>query len=410
MTMYRIRVTRDTPVSGEFEWAGLGGDGIALAVGRGHLDQSPVSGDCELVLASDLVLLDKVAASTSQQRRLTPALRYLAEDLALPDPEQLHVAAIPRADRNYLGLAIVDREWLQSVLRRLGDANLTARSAYPESLLPALMAHTWTAVWTGREGFVRTGQWEAFAFDSTDGDGAPVALSLALQSARAVGTGPQAIIVRSTSSVALPNLERWTAELGLPVDPGPEWHWSDVRMRPGVEMLQGEFAVAGTAGAWLQRLRFSAILAAALLGASSLALGLDWRAKVRERDALLQEMRAVYRDTFGDRAVVLDAPLQMGRALSDLRQQEGQIAPGDFVALVGVATERLPDPARLSVEGMTYDAAQLTVSLRPTSGLPTTGMLEELRSTAVPPGYEARVDATPGSETITLRLRAGRGM
>lgn len=409
MTATRIRVTRDTPASGAFEWVTLGKDGAVLASGAAHLDRSPVSGECELVLASDLVLLDKVAASASQQERLAPALRYLAEDLALPDPERLHVVAIPRAERDSLGLAIVDRQWLGNLLARLDSAHLKARSAYPESLLPTLAPHAWTAVWAGGEGFVRTGQSEAFAFDCTERDVAPVALRLAIEGARAAGGGPQAIVVRSAPPSAPPDLDAWATELGLPVEAGAEWHWSGAQRRPDVELLQGEFAVRGLAGPWLRRLRLSAILAATAIALSSLAIGLDWGAKSRERNALLQQMRTLYREAFGDKAAVVDAPLQMGRALADLRQQAGQVATGDFVALLGVATERLLDPARHRVESITYENAQLTVTLRPAAGQQPAALLEELRATAVPPGIDVRAEAAPGTGSIALRLRAVAG-
>jgi general secretion pathway protein L len=409
MTKCRIRVTRDTPISGAFEWARLDDDGAVLAAGHGQLDDSPVSGDCELVLASDLVLLDKVTASASQQRRLAPALRFLAEDLALPDPERLHVAAIPRAERDSLGLAIVDRQWLQSVLAKLGSAGLTARSAYPESLLPTPMPHAWTVVWVAGEGFVRTGRYEALALDCTEGDTPPVALRLALESAKGAGGGPQALVVHSTASSAAPDLKAWAAALGLPVESGPEWHWASARRPTDVELLQGEFAVRGAAGPWLRRLRVSAGLAAAVIALSSAAIALDWAAKVRERDTLLREMRTQYRESFGDNAVVVDAPLQMARALADLRQQAGQISAGDFVALLAVASERLLDPARHHVESISYEAGLLTLSLRPAGGQPEAALLEELRATAVPPGYEVRAEAAPGTGSIVLRLRAGRG-
>lgn len=407
MTQCRIRVTRETPISGAFEWARLDGGGAVLAAGHGQLEHSPVSGDCELVLASDLVLLDKVAASASQQRRLAPALRFLAEDLALPDPERLHVAAIQRTEPDSVGLAIIDRQWLQSVLAKLENAGLAPRSACPESLLPALMPHAWSVVWSGGEGFVRCGQHEAFAFDWTDGTIPPVALGLALQSAKATGVGPRALIVQCTPSSSAPDLNAWATALGLPVESGPEWNWAGSRRPPGVDLLQGEFAVRGGAGSWLRRLRVSAGLAAAVIALSSVAIALDWAAKSRERDALLREMRTLFLESFGENAVVVDAPLQMKRILADLRQQAGQIAPGDFVALLGVATERLLDPARHRVERISYEAAQLTVSLRPAGGQPSAALLEELRAAAVPQGYEVRAEAAQATDTVTLQLRAG---
>jgi general secretion pathway protein L len=408
MSVCRIRVTRDTPVSGAFEWTTLDRQGAVLASGVANLDHSPLTGACELVLASGLVSLERVAAHPSQQRRLGSALRYLAEDFALADPEQLHVASAPGPDRSSLCLAIVDRQWLRTLLERLQGARLAARAAYPESLLPALMPHTWTLVWGGAEGFVRTGKHEALALDVAEPNAVPTALRLALDSARAAGTGPQAIVVRSVMQSAPPDVDAWSAALGVPVEEGPAWHWSSAQPRPDFELLQGEFAARG-AGSWPQRLRRPALLAAILLALNSAAIALDWGAKVRERNALREEMRVVYRETFGAGAVVVDAPLQMRRALADLRKQAGHIGPGDFLALLGAAAEILPGPAGARLESIAYENAALTVTLRPAAGKPAAALLEELRAVSPPAKAQARVEAASTSGAIVMTLRPEPG-
>ena len=401
MTTCRIRVTRDTPVSGAFEWVTLGEQGELLASGSANLAQPPVTGPCEVVLASDLVSLERVAVPPSQQRRLGSALRYLVEELALPDPERLHVAAAPAPERGALCLGIVDRQWLRSLLEKLAGAKLSATAAYPETLLPTLLPHTWTVVWLGGEGFVRTSENEAVALDATQRDGAPRNLRLALEQASVADSRPQTVVVRCGRGAAPPHIKAWSRALDVPVEAGPEWSWSDAQRRPPLDLLQGEFAARFVAAPWLRRLRRPAILAAALLALGSIALALDWWAKVRERDALLAEMRTVYRETFGERATVVDPPLQMGRALADLRQRAGHVGPADFVALLGVAAELLPDPAG-RIEALAYDGTALTVTLRPAAQ---EALLKELRGKIPPRGYEVTQQAAPGGGGMTLRLR-----
>lgn len=401
MTTCRIRVTRDTPVSGAFEWVTLGEQGELLASGSANLAQPPVTGPCEVVLASDLVSLERVAVPPSQQRRLGSALRYLVEELALPDPERLHVAAAPAPERGALCLGIVDRQWLRSLLEKLAGAKLSATAAYPETLLPTLLPHTWTVVWLGGEGFVRTSENEAVALDATQRDGAPRNLGLALEQASVADSRPQTVVVRCGRGAVPPHIKAWSRALEVPVEAGPEWSWSDAQRRPPLDLLQGEFAARSVAAPWLRRLRRPAILAAALLALGSIALALDWWAKVRERDALLAEMRTAYRETFGERATVVDAPLQMGRALADLRQRAGHVGPADFVALLGVAAELLPDPAG-RIEALAYDGTALTVTLRPAAQ---EALLKELRGKIPPRGYEVTQQAAPGGGGMTLRLR-----
>lgn len=405
MTTCRIRVTRDTPASGAFEWVTLNRLGAVLASGAANLEHSPVAGECELVLASDLVSLERVAAPPTQRKRLGSALRYLAEEFTISDPERLHVAAAPGSDRNSMVLASLDRQWLEQLLARLHGANLEATSAYPESLLPALAPRTWTVVWTGEEGFLRTGPAEAVSLDVAEPKAPPTGLRLALGSARAAGADPLAILVRGVVQSEPPDIDAWSAALGVPVELGPAWHWASAQRRPDFELLQGEFAARGAAGTWLQRLRRPALLAAVFLALNSAAIGLDWGAKVRERNVLQADMRALYRETFGAGATVVDAPLQMRRALANLRQQAGHGGPGDFLALLGAASERLLDPARVRVESMSYENAALTATLRPVAGRQAAALLEELRAVTLPAAFNMRVESAPTSGAIVLTLR-----
>jgi general secretion pathway protein L len=288
-------------------------------------------------------------------------------------------------------------------------ARLDASTAYPESLLPALMPRTWTLVWGGSEGFVRTGKYEALVLDVAEPNSVPTALRLALDNARAAGGSPQAIVVRSVMQAAPPDVDAWAAALGVPVEEGPAWHWASAQPRPDFELLQGEFAARGAAGSWSQRLRRPALLAAVLLALNSAALALDWGAKVRERNALREEMSAVYRETFGAGATVIDAPLQMRRALEDLRKQAGHSGPGDFVALLGAAAEILPGFAGSRLESVAYENAALTVTLRPVAGQQTSALLEALRAKSPPPQFQARAEAAPASGAIVLTLRPRPG-
>jgi general secretion pathway protein L len=327
----------------------------------------------------------------------------------LPDPEQLHVAATPGPAKSSLCLAIVDRQWLRSLLAKLEGAGLVAVSAYPESLLPALELHTWTVVSRGDEGFARTGDNQAITLDRTEGTAAPAALQLALEQARAEGAGPQAIVVRPVRGTSPPDVHAWSAALGVPVEAGPEWHWAGAHQRPGIELLQGEFAARRGAAPWLQRLRPAAIMAIALIVLSSIAIAIDWGVKARERRLLVEEMRTIFRETFGASAVIVDPPLQMGRSLAELRQQAGYASRGDFLVLLRIFAEDIRDPVRHRIESMAFENAALSVTLRHALGLAPAALAKELRAKQVPQGYEARLEEASAAGTVTVRLQLKAG-
>jgi type II secretion system protein L len=406
MTLCRILATRDTPLSGEFEWATLDERGKALRSGASNLRQPAVSGPCELVIASDLVVLDRITVPVAQQRRLASALRFLVEDRAIPDPERLHVAARPTQDKAVLGAAIVDRQWLGDLLTALKGAGLEPRTAFPECLLPERSPHGWTVVCNGQRSFARTSDMEGFALDCGRGDEPPAALALALSNARESGDVPDTITLMMGAGAEIPDLQRWAASLEVPVARGPAWRWSDAHREPAFSLLQGEFAPSGTRDDWLHGLRRPAILGAIALAIGSLGIAADWAVKARERAELVAEMNAIYARLFGERAVIVDAPLQASRALADLRQQAGQVGTGEFLFLFMAVSERLPEPPRWRIDGIQYEGATLVLSLRAPEPAQTQSLAEALRGRMRIAGLETRIDEAGVAGAQALRLSA----
>ena len=401
-----IRVGRDSPANGSFDWAILDASGSVRETGTSSLGPPPYAGPCRLVVASELVLLDRVAAPAAQQRGLSAALRYLAEDSAIPDPEQLHVVAAPAPAENSLCLAVIDRHWLERMLESLARTGLTAVSACPECLLPELLPRAWTVVWNGGDSFARTGPAEGFALDSTKAGDPPVALRLALDEARGAASAPERIVVRVAPGVAPPDCVRWSSQLGVAVDQGPEWRWAQAQTQPGLEILQGEFAPRADERNWKRRLRRPAMLAGALVLVAILGVATDWAVKASERRSLHAEMAAVYRTTFGANAVVVDPPLQMNRALAGLRQQAGKFVAGDFLVLLGSVANPLLDPQRHRVDSITYGNSTLTLSLGAQNPAHAGALLEELRAKATIRRLDIRIEPAADAGNASLRLIA----
>jgi general secretion pathway protein L len=406
VTLCVLRLRRDSATTGSYEWAILDDGGSLRETGNSSLGPPPFAGACRLVLASELVLLDRVAAPAAQQRGLSGALRFLVEESAIPEPERLHVVSAPAHSADALCLAVIDRQWLERMLGRLARAGLVAVSACPECLLPELLPRAWTVVWNGNDGFARTGPAEGFALDCTDPGDPPVALRLALEAARSAGSIPQQIVVRAAPGGALPDCARWSSQLGVTVEPGPEWRWAQAQGRPGLELLQGEFAPRAAEHAWQRSLRRSAVIAAALVVLTTLGIAIDWAAKAGERKALLGEMEAVYRASFGANAVVVDAPLQMSRALASLRQQAGKPVASDFLVMLGSVADRLLDPQRQKIDSIAFADGTLTLSLRPQDPAQLGVVLDELRAKAAIRGLDVRIEPVTVAGNSSLRVIA----
>ncbi|HEV8110004.1 MAG TPA: type II secretion system protein GspL, partial [Burkholderiales bacterium] len=124
MSACRIRLGREFPQSGRFEWALVSELGSVLESGVSDLAMPPRGRPCEAVLAAELVLLERVALPAAQQRRLQTALRFLAEDSIVPDPARVHVAAARTPQKDVVCVGVVEREWLAQALGRLGRAGI----------------------------------------------------------------------------------------------------------------------------------------------------------------------------------------------------------------------------------------------------------------------------------------------
>jgi general secretion pathway protein L len=409
MTTCRVRLERDSPATGSFEWVILDARGSAIERGASLLQPPPTGGACELVIASELVLLETIPAPAAQQRRISAALRFLVEDSAIPEPEQLHVAAGITPAKDVLSVAIVDRQWMKGALALLERSRLVVRSAYPECLLPERLPRTWTVVWNGEQSFVRTGESEGLALDANDEGGPPISLRLALDRARDAASVPERLVLRTVHGITAPAVEQWSATLGVTVELGPEWHWAHAQGRPALDLLQGEFAPRVTERNWSRVLRRPALLAGALVVLMSCGMAMDWAVKAGERKVLLAQMQEIYRRAFGDNAVVVDAPLQMTRALDQLRRQSGEFSADDFVPLFAKVADRLLDPAKHRIESIAYGDGVLTVSVRPNNASQFSTLFGEMRANTSIPGVDVKLEAVESAGTISLRATANPG-
>jgi len=403
MSVCRVRLGRDFPATGRFDWALLDERGVVLESASSELAMPPRARRCEALVAAELVLLERVSVPAAQQRRLRGALRFVAEDSLLPDPGRVHVAAEPAREKDLLDVAIVDREWFAQALARLDRVGLRPDAAYPECLLPELEPRAWVVVCNGADSFARTGEREGFALDSAANDEPPVGLQLCVDSVRDAGRPPQRIMLRAAPGEALPDAERWSEVLGVPIERGAPWNWMQAAEKPGLDLLQGEFAPRGGGARWHGRLLRPALLAAATLAVASCGLAADWALKSAERNRLQEDMRTLYRETFGASALIVDAPLQMSRAHAELRVLAGQGGGGEFMTLLDALATRLPDAAMLRAETLTYEAGRLTLSLRALDPRQSTALAAQLRAKNTAPGVDVRVEEAEGA---VLRLTA----
>ena len=322
-------VDRPEP-STDFPWILMDARGQALREGATPLAEAPRADEVEAVLPAERVLFARLELPRVNAATIRQLLPYAVEDRLLADPSHIHAVAGRTNARGETLVAVVDRGWLQLMLTALTQAGLRPRRAWCESALLAGGRGDWNVVCGVERGMLVDDEGVSATFDRAAG--LPLALRIALDESAARGDRPRSVRVHTAGGAPLPDLERWSAESGIPFMPGSRWEAIAAGApSPGaVDLLQGELTPgAGRA----RRIPRSAMALAAAIAAAHLAFtALDaWRLQ-RERGWLEARREAIFREAFPEARVVVDPELQMARNLAELRRSRGLSAGDEFLA------------------------------------------------------------------------------
>lgn len=392
--MKLLRILADSPeATGNCQWALLE-DGKDVVIGHGAVaDLPPAIDRVQLVLPAARVLLTRVRIPRGSWRRGGSVLAFAVEERTVGEPEASQVSSLGVSGDEDI-LSVTDAKALASWHDALTKLGLTIDAVYCETLLLPLREDEWSLAWDGREGFLRSGEFEGVATDAGDRRMPPLCLRQMVEESRRRGTAVATLALFPTAPGAVPDLDAWQAELGMALRLAGSWSW------------QSAVAVAGAAlprpsRAWsiptalVRRLRPAAWSLAAALCLHALALGIDGSLLGLEQRQLRKEMDSQFRAAFPEAVAVADPALQMRRKLAQARQAAGRTDPRDFapmIALVAAAARELPVGALRTIE---YGSDRLTLTLAP-------GESSAIRS------FEARlIQGGLGIETSQPGDRAG---
>lgn len=403
MSLLRIHIPSSWPDAepdAPLPWCRMGSRGEALDSGSAPPASLPRTESCELVIPAELVLLTHAMLPRGNRQKMRQLLPYAIEDKLVNDPETVHVAAGATRLDGQIALAAVDKAWLARVLARLNAAGLHPRSAWPETLLPALPPAGWVMVWDGRSGFLRSGAQAGLSLDEDSDALPPAALVLSVAEARAVASLPKVLQVRLGGEASPPDLETWSRELGVPLELGAAWLPLQQPDTPsgGINLLQGAFASSNLMRDWWPALRVPLILAGLLVLLQIGATTAEWMQLTREKQQLQTAMEQHFRAAFPDARVVVDAPLQMQRNLAELRGASRQLMPGDFLPLLARAATALDADSRNRLRAVHYDAGQLQLEVVLSDRAAADALLARLLAA----GLDSRIDAVSGTAPQSL--------
>ncbi len=346
----RIFLPANGPAAESAAWAWMLFDarGALLREDASPLAAMPRAEEVELVLPAARVLFARLKLPRVGAATLRELLPYAVEDRLLADPSHIHAVAGATDARGETLVAVIDREWLQGMLETVRAAGMRPSKAWCESALAAGGEGEWNLVLGPSRGMLVDDAGAAAALDRAPGGSFPLALRIALDEASARGDRPTRIRVHTQGEGAPPDLERWSTEAGVRLEPGSRWE-ALARGEPArgaIDLLAQEFSPRrGRPSAW--RVPRAALVLFAAIAALQLSFDAaqTWRLE-RERSALAARAEAIFRSAFPEAKVVVDPRLQMERNLAQLRRSRGLAAGDDFLASLTRAARDSGAPVR----------------------------------------------------------------
>lgn len=376
-----------------------------LSTGTSACSSLPQADQVVLIVAASRILLTQVNLPVLNQAKLREVLAYAVEDKLLADPESIHVVAaraglIPAGGET--PLAVIDKAWLRRQLAQLQQLGIRPDKLLTETLLPRLENNAWAMVWNGQGGFVRTGPNAGFVLDGGAAQSVPMALTLAIDEARAAHKAPASILLYHTPDAGLP---QWIAKLEVRTEARGAWAWqtAEINGATALNLLQGEFAPPRKTQAWLRHLRTALLLMTLILAVHMVATLAHWAQLRHERNRLQDEMIDSFKQTFPEAAAIVDPALQMQRNLSGLRRAQGAPDRADFLPLLAAAA---PVMRHGRIQSLQYaqDKLQFDLLLQDSAQLDT--LREELAALPLRTEFGAP-NAVPQGIHIRLSLGAG---
>ena len=338
-------------------------DGGAIAQqGEGLLrnlgDAVAASRRVVLLLAGADVTLLAVKAPPLTGARLRAALPALVEEYILGDPLDCVLVAGPGLPDGRRPVAVVQRAWLEPLVKALLGMGARAVAAMPSQLcLPLQPGSTSAAIGAG-ELLLRQGQYEGLGLAL---DGNPQA---ALQTARALaGDAPLVLYVPH---------EQFGEYQALLAEAGPgmalesdDWaHWIVGSKSSSLDLVPG-LGTAGVAQRDWSRWRWPLRLAVAAIVVNIIGVNIEWLRLKREADSVRQGMNQTFRSAYPNQPVI-DPVAQMRQNIDRAKVAGGQVAATEFGWMAGVLGEASRSLARPpGIASMEFSERTLTVRVKP---------------------------------------------
>jgi general secretion pathway protein L len=344
-----------------------------------------------LLLAGADVSLLSVQAPPLSGARLKAALPGLVEEHILGDPADTVLVAAPEQPDGTRPIAVVDRQWLEALVKSLLAQGARTVTAVPAQLCLPLQPGSVAAAISGVELTLRQSLFQGFglALDATP--------AVVLQTARTFGGDAPLVLYVPPAQMGEYQALAQEAGPGITLEADDWAHWIAGSKTTALDLVSGLGAAGAPTRDW-RRWRWPIALAALAIAVNLIGLNVDWLRLRREAATVRQSMTQTYRNVYPNETAILDPVLQMRQHIARARANTGDVAPDEFTYLasaLGEATRALGRP--VGIASIDYRERALIVKVKPETVDP--GSTGQLR-TALATRRLTLEETTPGNWVI----------
>jgi general secretion pathway protein L len=349
-----------------------------------------------LLAASDVTLL-RIATPPLSAARLKAALPALVEEQVLGDPADCVLAATAADADGKRTIAVVQRAWLEVLVKALLAQGAHSVSALPAQLcVPFQPGSVSAALTLGDAGFeltMRQSQYEGL------GLALPAEPQAALQVLRAMAGEEPVTLYLAPAQMAhfAPLLADATEPQGITLAEDHWAHWVAASRTAGLDLAPALGASGASARQW-QRWRWPLRIAALALVINVIGLNVEWLRLKREADGVRLQMAQTFKAAYPKETVILDPAAQMRKNIALAKADGGQPGADEFIALSAAFGEVLGAlPRKDIIATLEYRERALLVKVKP--NMVDAAAVEQIRSALAARKLDLS-EGTPGSWQI----------
>lgn len=346
-----------------------------------------------LLAAADVTLL-RVKTPPLSASKLKAALPALVEEQVLGDPADCVLAATAEDSEGLRTVAVVQRAWLEVLVKALLAQGAHAVSAVPAQLcLPFQPGAVSATLLQGDAGFdlvLRQSQYEGLGLTL------PAQPQAALQTLRALaGDQPVTLYLNQSQMAQFIPLAAEMPHLMLEEN---RWeHWAASARSAGLDLVPA-LGSSGASSRALQRWRWPLRIAVLALLVNVVGLNIEWLRLKGEAKVVNQSMAQTFKSVYPKEPLITEPLAQMGRNIRLAKANSGEAGGDEFVTLSAGFGEALGVlPRRDIIASLEYKDHALVVKVKPNTV--DAAQAAQLRSALAGRKLEMQ-EPTPGSWKI----------